>query len=96
MTLKVYHIRNGIANIISYLHQNIEGRCSMGKKTGNRGNIANAVRVEKGWDSRGGGVPGSYPYVVGDTAEGGGIELYGMLEGNEQFDDPWEVSGTAV
>lgn len=36
---------------------------------------------------RGGGVPGSCPYAVGDSAEGGGVELYGISERKEQFDD---------
>ena len=29
----------------------------------------------------------AYSYAVGDSAEGSGIELYGIFEGKEQFDD---------
>lgn len=58
-----------------------------GKEGRGRKNIENALRVEEDKDCRSGGVPGSRTYAVGDTAEGIGIGLYGVLEGEEQLND---------
>ena len=67
-----------------------------GETQGSRRNFADAVQLEEGEYSRGRGMPGSRTYAGGNSAEGGGIELHGILEREEQLDDLRKVSGIAI
>lgn len=63
---------------------------------GDRGNIEDIVQLETDKDYRGRNMPGPYTYAAGDTAKGGGIELYGVFEREKQLNDIRKISRTAV
>lgn len=89
MTHMVFHMRNGIANIIScsICAKVPKGSILRGMASRDRSSSAEVVRVERGRDNRGGGVSGSYPYADRDPSKDGGIQFHGMSEGEEQPDD---------
>ena len=92
----VYRTPVGIANTISCLHRNIEGKCFSGKRKGDGRDIKNTVQLEKGEDHRSRSVSRSYPHVGGDPTEVFCIKLYGIPEGNEQFDAVRKISGAKI